>query len=107
MRKTDFDAQFKKVSYRVTSNKTKHLFVETELKTSQKFDSSYLRGKDYLEGNYLILKPMNRYFRKIGNTNNISSWKSKVFKPPINNNSLAPKLKYISERMFANLVEVV
>ena len=49
---------------------------------------------------------MNRYNRKTGNTNSISSWESKglsdeVFKPPIKNNSLAPKLEYINERMFA------
>ena len=40
---------------------------------------------------------MNRYFKKIGNIKSISSWESKqlsdeVFKPPINNNSLVPKL---------------
>ena len=71
--KTDFDTQFKKVSDRVASNKSKHLLVEAKLKKLQNFDSSYFRGKDYLEGNYLIFRPINRYFKKIGNTKNISS----------------------------------
>ena len=52
--KTDFDA--------VTLNKFKHLLVENELKKLQKFDSSYFRDKDFLEGNYLVFKPMNKYF---------------------------------------------
>ena len=48
---------------------------------------------------------MNKYFKKIGNTKSISSWESKglsdeVFKLPINNNSLAPNLEYVSEKMF-------
>ena len=48
---------------------------------------------------------MNRYFKKIGNTKKISSWKSKglydkILKPPINNNSLAPKLENTGKKMF-------
>ena len=48
---------------------------------------------------------MNKYFKKIGNTKSISSWKSKglsdeVIKPPtVNNNCLAPTLGYDGERM--------
>ena len=56
--KTDFDTQLKKV----TSNKSKHFLVQTDLKKLQKFDSSYFRSKDRLERNYLVFKPMNRYF---------------------------------------------
>ena len=101
MTKTDFDAKLKKVRDRITKNKSKHLLVEKEFEKLQKFDSSYFRGTEYLKGNYLIFKLMNRYLKKIGNTKNISSWKSKglfdeVFKPPINNNSLAPKLEYVN-----------
>ena len=76
--KTYFDDELKKVSDRVTSNKSKHLLVENELKKLQKFDSSYFRDKDFLEGNYLVFKPMNKYFKKIINNKSISSWKSKV-----------------------------
>ena len=42
--KTDFDIELKKTSDSVTSNKCKHLLVETELKKLQKFDSSYFSG---------------------------------------------------------------
>ena len=48
---------------------------------------------------------MNKYFKKISNTKSILSWESKglsdeIFKPPaIKNNSLAPKLDYISKCM--------
>ena len=73
MTKTDFDTQLKKVSNRVTSNKSKPLLVQTELKNLQKFDSSYFRGKQFLERNYLVFKPINRYFKKLVNTKSISS----------------------------------
>ena len=48
---------------------------------------------------------MNKYFKKIGKTKSVSSWKSKglsdeVFKPTINNNSPAPKLEYVSEKLY-------
>ena len=71
MTKTNFDAELKKISERVTSNKSKHLLVENELKKLKKIDSGYFRGKDYLEENYLIFKPMNKYFKKIANTKSI------------------------------------
>ena len=77
--KTDFDAELKKICDRVTLNKPKHLLVENELKKLQKFDSSYFRGKNFLEGNYLVFKPMNKYFKEISNTKSISSWQSKGF----------------------------
>ena len=82
------------ISKRITSNKSKHLLVENKLKKLQKFDSSYSRGIDCLEENYLVFKPMYKYFKKIRKTKNISSCKSKglsdeVIKPPtINNDSL-------------------
>ena len=65
--KTDFDIELKKISNRVTSNKSKHLLAETELKKLQKFDSSYFRGKNYFHGDdkqkYLVFQPMYRYFK--------------------------------------------
>ena len=106
IKKTDFDAELKKISKRVTPNKSKHLLVENELKILQKFDSSYFRGKDFLEGNYLVFKLMNKYFKKISNTKIISSGKSKglsdevIKSPTINNNSLVPTLEYIDKNMF-------
>ena len=77
--KTDFDAKLQSLSKRITSNKTKHLLVENELKKSNKtkhllvenelkklktFDSSYFKGKGHFEEdgtqNYLVFQPMYR-----------------------------------------------
>ena len=46
---------------------------------------------------------MYKYFKKIGDTESISEWKSKglpdeIIEPP--NNSLAPTLQYTGERMY-------
>ena len=65
-KKTDFDAKLKKIN----SNKLKHVLVENESKKLQTFDSSYFRGKNnFLDNdgtqNYLILQPINRYFKRI------------------------------------------
>ena len=47
----------------------------------QEFDSSCFRDKTHFENdgtqNYIIFKPVYRYFKKIGNTKRVSSWKSK------------------------------
>ena len=66
----------------------------------QVFGSSYFHGKSHYEddGNqsYLVLEPVYRYFKKINNRSNISSWKYKglsdeSIKPPAaSNNRLAP-----------------
>ena len=48
--KTTFNlhqAKLKKISDRVTSNKSKHLLLEIELKKLQKFDAAYFRDKNY------------------------------------------------------------
>ena len=34
---------------KITSNKSKHLLVENELKKLKTFDSGYFRGKNYFE----------------------------------------------------------
>ena len=47
--KTDLDTELKKISDRVTTNKTKHLLVENELKKLKTFDSSYFEGKSHFE----------------------------------------------------------
>ena len=82
--KTDFDAKLQSLSKRITSNKTKHLLVENELKKLNTYDLSYFKGKGYFEEhgtqNYLVFQPMNRYFKKIvgiGAGNYIYFWKSK------------------------------
>ena len=49
---------------------------------------------------------MHKYFKKIGNTKNISSWESKglsneVIRPPTtSDNSLAPTLKYTDKKIY-------
>ena len=72
------------ISKGITSNKTKHLLVQNELKKLQKFDSNYFRGKSHFEEggaqNYLVFHPMYRYFKRIvgvGSGNYIYIWKSK------------------------------
>ena len=40
VKKTDFDAELKRISDRVTSNKSKHLLVENKLKKLEKFNAA-------------------------------------------------------------------
>ena len=91
------------------------LATKSELKAEQEkilklqaLDSSYFRGKSHFEDdgtqNYLVLQPMYRYFKKIGNTECTLSRKSKGLsdeniKPPTTtDNSLAPRLSYIGNK---------
>ena len=82
--KTDLDIKLISPNRKINSNKTKHVFVENELKKLQAFDSSHFLGKSHFgEGgtqNYLGFQPMYRYFKKIigvGNGEYIYFWKSK------------------------------
>ena len=74
---TDFDAKLLSFNGKTTSNKSKHLFVETELKKLKTFDSSYFRGKSHFEEDgtqsYLVFQPMHRYLRVITSTNQIGN----------------------------------
>ena len=91
----------------VTSNKSKHLLVENELKKLKTFDSSYFIDKSHFEEdgtqNYLVFQPMYRYFQKIagaGNGNYIYHWKSKglsdekINSIKTSNHSFTTKLDY-------------
>ena len=69
---------------KITSNKTKHLIVENELKKLETFDSIYFRGKSHFEDdgtqNYLVFQPIQRYFKRtdgVGNGTYVFYWKSK------------------------------
>ena len=60
------------------------MFVENELKKLETFDLLYFWGKIHFEDdgtqNYLVFRPMHRYFRRIvgaGSGNYIYYWKSK------------------------------
>ena len=91
------------------------LATKAELKVEQdkiiKFQaiySSYFCGNNQFEDegtqNYLIFQPMYKYFKKIGNTDRISAWKSKrlsdvSIKPfSITDISLVPSLSYIGTK---------
>ena len=83
----------------------------------QAFDSSYFCDRNDFEDdatqNYLIFQPMYKYFKKIGNTDNISVQKSKglsdeSIKPAsTSDNSVAPSLSYIGAKPRLILLEVV
>ena len=79
--KTDFDAKLSSLNRKITSNKSKHLLVENELKKLKTFDSSYFIGKSHFEENgtqtYLVFQPIQRYFKLISNTQYISTRKPK------------------------------
>ena len=77
------DTELKKISDRVTSNKSRHLKTENKLKKLEKFDSSYFKGKSHFEEdgtqNYLVFQPIYRYLRRIigvASGNYIYFWKS-------------------------------
>ena len=65
--KTKFDAELEKFSERVTSNKTKDLLLENEIKKLNTFDAAYFRGKNYFDNdgarNYLVLQQVYKYFK--------------------------------------------
>ena len=64
--KTDFNAKLSSLNRKITSNKSKHLLVENELKKLKTFDSSYFIGKSHFEEdgtqNYLVFQPVLKCF---------------------------------------------
>ena len=106
--KTDFDAKLSSLNRKITSNKSKHLLVENELKKLKTFDSSYFIRKSHFEEdgtqNYLVFQPLNKYFKVIVSTNYVSSWKSKglsdenITAPTIRDYKLNPQLSYFSTK---------
>ena len=102
--KPDFDTKLSSLNNKITKNKSKHLLDENELKKLKTFDSSYFIGKSHFEEdgtqNYLVLQPLNKYFKVIANTGYVSSLKSmglsaETIKPPsTSGNSLTPALSY-------------
>ena len=105
--KTDFNAKLSSLNRKITSNKSKHLLVEKELKKLKTFESSYFIGKSHFEEDgtqdYLVFYPIYRYLKRIagvGNSNYIYYWQSKglsdekinsIKKP---NHSITPTLDY-------------
>ena len=107
VKKTDFDPKLKKISDRVTSNRTKHLLVENELKKLKTFDSSYFKGKSRFEEdgtqNYSVFKPMCRNFKRIagvGSGDYIYFWKSKGLSDKSLNSNTASNYSITSKLSF-------
>ena len=90
--KTDFDAKLSSLNRKITGNKSKHLFVENELKKLKTFDSSYFIGKSHFEEdgtqNCLVFQPINRHFKVIDNTDYVSSGNLKDYLPKLLNHLL-------------------
>ena len=95
--KTDFDTKLSSFNRKIIQNKTKHLLVENELNKLKTFDSSYFIGKSHFKEdgtqNYLVVQPINKYFKLNTNTIYILSWHSKglsteTIDPPTTNLSL-------------------
>ena len=63
---TDFDARLLSLNRKITSNKTKNLLVEKELKKLKSFDLGYFIGKGHFDKDgaqhYLVFQPIFRYF---------------------------------------------
>ena len=64
--KTDFDAKLSNLNREITSNKTKILLVENELKKLNSFDLGYFTWKNHFDEDgaqkYLIFQPILKYF---------------------------------------------
>ena len=107
--KTDFDDKLRSLNQKITSNKTKHLLVENELKKLQTVDSIYFRGKSHFEEddtqNYLVFQPMYKFFKRVVNSDFILEWKSKELSdesikyPSTPNSFLNPKLSSYVDKM--------
>ena len=102
--KTNFDAKWSSLNRKITQNKSKHLLVENESNQLKCFDLSHFIGKSHFDEdgtqNYLVLQPLNKYFKLNGNALYILSWKSKglssesIKQPTTSDNSLTPILNY-------------
>ena len=107
IKKTDFDAKLSSFNRKITSNKSAHLLVESELKKLKTLESSHFIGKRYFEEdgtqNYLAFQPICRYFKMIGNTKT-SSWKSKglsdesINPSSTSDNSFSPFIDYLGDK---------
>ena len=104
--KIDFDAKLSSLNKRVTTNKTKHLLIENELKKLKTFYLSYFIGKSHFDEdgtqNHLVFQPLDRYFKLVTNTLSILSWKSKglsteAIDPPTT--SLSPSNNYVGNKI--------
>ena len=113
--KTDFDANLTSLNRKITANKTKRLLVENEFNKLKTFDLSYFIGKTHFEGdgtqNYLVFRPITKYFKAITSIDNVSSEKSKglssetVKLPTTSDNSLTPAVSYYGTKTRVKFTE--
>ena len=86
---------------KISSNKTKHVLVENELKL-QTFDSSLFISQSYFFNDgaqlYLIFQALSCTLKRLGDTEKVVSWKSKglsakkLTTPTTTDNSLSPSV---------------
>ena len=74
LKKTKVNAELKKNCDRITSNKSRRLQIENELKKLQKFDAAYFRGKNHFDGNdgaqnSLVFQVGEKYFKNSSGSN--------------------------------------
>ena len=95
------------------ATKAKSQLEQDKIRKLQAFYSSYFHCKSHFENdgtqNYLVFQPIQRYFKKLDNIKHSSAWKSKglsneSIKPPTtSNNSFAPALSYVGNKVRVNL----
>ena len=69
IKKTDFDAKLSILNKKITSNKTKHLLVENELKKLKRVDLGYFIAKSFFDEDvaqhYLVFQSILMKFVKL------------------------------------------
>ena len=98
---------------KITSNKTKHVLVENELKKLQSFSSCLSIGQSYLNNDgaqlYLILRLLYYTLKGLDNTEKVVSWKSKglstgkLTTPPTTDNSCDISSQNVSKFTYLTL----
>ena len=104
--KTDLDAKWSSLNRKITSNKTRNLLFENELKKLKRFDLGYFIGKSHFDEDgaqsYLVFQSVLEYFTLSNNW--ITKWKSKGLSNEslevinTSDNTLTPSINYHGEK---------